>query len=78
MKTGGSLGYSDHEVVSFVHVRGESRAESMAATLNLQRAGFNLLGFAWKNPLRYRSGEKSCWYSRIPPYSDVKMDVYKR
>lgn len=78
VKTGGSLGCSDHEVVSFVHLREESRAESTAATLNLQRTGFNLLGFAWKNLLGYRSGEKSCWYSRIPPYSDVKMDVYKR
>ncbi|GAB0205201.1 hypothetical protein GRJ2_002985700 [Grus japonensis] len=42
VKAGGSLGYSDHEMVEFRILRGRSRAISRINTLDFRRANFGL------------------------------------
>jgi len=65
MKAGGRLGCSDHEMVKFRILRGESRAICRIKTLDLRRANFALFkellgGITWVRALEGR-GVQVCW-----------------
>ena len=64
VKVGGSLGCSDHELVEFRILHGESRARSRIKTLDIRRANFgffkDLLGeLPWVRALEGRGFQES-------------------
>lgn len=65
VKTGGSLGYSNHALVEFVIIKNRSLSKSEVRTLNFKRANFRLFlfkelldKFAWKADLKYKGVEQ--------------------
>jgi len=65
VKSGGSLGCSDHEMVNFRFLRGGSRALSRIKTLDFRRANFGLFkellgGIPWVRALEGR-GVQERW-----------------
>jgi len=64
IKTGGSLGYSDHALVEFTLLRDMGRVTSIVRTLNSRKANFQVFKelvsmTPWEMVLRDREAEKS-------------------
>jgi len=63
VKVGGSLGCSDHEMIEFRILHGESRAVSRITTLDFKRDNFGLFkvllgGIPWVRALEGRGGPR--------------------
>jgi len=64
VKTGGSLGYSDHALVEFILLRDMEKARSIVRTLNFSKANFQLFKelvrrTPWETILKDRGAEQS-------------------
>jgi len=64
VKTGGSLGCSDHALVEFMVSRGTCQAMSVAKNINLRKVNFQFLkglvdGTPWETALRSKAAQET-------------------